>query len=101
MRPPWGDAVGHHALVEFAQAEPLALRLLIIRAQLEGCQLAKEVAAIGRIVGATFRFLSRGRRRQMRLVLEELRRLIDGPLARVETNPGDEPADARERLTDL
>ena len=37
----------------------------------------------------------------MRLALEELRRLIDGPLAAVQPQSGDQPADARQRFADL
>src|SRR6476619_6683331 len=37
----------------------------------------------------------------MSLAFEELRRLVDGPLAAVQPQSGDQPADARERLADL
>ena len=76
MRPPRGDAVGHHPFVEFPQIKGAALLRLIVAAQFERGQLAEKIPAVGGIVGATRRFLSRRRYGQMRLAFEEGRGLI-------------------------
>src|SRR4029453_3424530 len=101
MRPPRRDAVAHDALVEFAEIELLAASGRVVAAKLERREFAEKVAAVGRIVGAAHCFLPRRGRREMSLALEELRRLVDGPLAAVQPQSGDQPADARERLADL
>src|ERR1700742_4837982 len=85
MGPPRRDAVGHDALVELAQVEGLAARDLYITPQLERGEFAEKVATVGRIVRAPDRLLTRGRRRQVRLGLEQLRRAIDRPLAAVQS----------------
>ena len=61
--------------------------------QLERGELAEEISAIGRIVGAADRFLPRRRRRQMSVAFEQLRGLVDRPFAAVQPEPGDQPAD--------
>ena len=83
------------------QVERRAVRRLVVAPQFERRDLAEKISAVGGIVGAARRFLPRGRRRQMGLALEELRRLIDRPLAAVQPQPDDQPADPRQRFADL
>src|SRR5438067_728249 len=101
MGPPRSDAVGHHALVKFAEIEAVADSGRILTSKFERGDLAEKIAAVRWIVGAAHRFLPRGRPRQVRLALEELRGLVDRPRAAVHPNPGDQPADARQRFADL
>src|SRR5580765_3375318 len=101
MGPPRRDAVRHDALVELAQAEAGAARRLIVAPQRERGHLAEKVAAIRGVVSTAHRLLARRRRRQMSVALEQLRRLVNRPLAAVQANPGDEAADSRERLARL
>ena len=101
MRPQRRDAIPHHLLVKLAQAERGAAYGLHVVPQLEHRHLAQEVAAVGRVVGATFGFLPRRRGRQVRARLEERRRLVHRPLASVQADPREQPADARERFARL
>src|SRR5262245_3481095 len=101
MGPPRRDAVGHDAFVELAEIEGAASRRLVVASQLEGRDLAEKISAVGGIVRAADRLLPGGRRGQVRLALEELRRLIDRPLAAVQPDADDQPADARQRFADL
>src|SRR5262245_41711652 len=75
--PPRGDAVGHDPFVELAQIEGRATAGGVVLAQLERRELAEEVAAVGRVVGAADGLLARGRAREVRFALEERGGLID------------------------
>src|SRR5262249_61524316 len=94
-------AVGHPAFLNLGETDPRPAPPRVLPSKLDPRLLPKKTPAVGRIVRAAHRLLPCRRRRQMRLVLEELRGLVDRPLAAVQPEAHDHPADARERLADL
>ena len=90
---PRRDAISHDPLVEFAQVECSSVRRLVVAAQLERRQLAEEITALSRIVGAAHRLAARRERLHVGFTLEEPRGLLNRPLAAVQLEPRDEPAD--------